>query len=194
MAATTLTKPLERKEREWIQRIANGESEAEQELLLFFDERIDRWVRNKIGKNAEDVEDLKQEIRIAIIKSLREGKFDQTQGKLGSYIYSIVRHKVADYLKSPKRSESMGFDIDIPDISDPQTEIEQQERLEALRKHLERLPRKYKEVLYLRYFLDRSISEISEIINLPPRQVSQRLNYAKKLLRNTFPVWFFFNI
>jgi RNA polymerase sigma-70 factor (ECF subfamily) len=179
---------IESQEAGWAQRIAAGDSAAEQELLLFFEEKIARLVRVKIGANNEAAQDLMQEIRIAVIQSLRAGRFDAGAGRLGSYIYSLAKHKIIDYLRSPKRSKPLEFEIEIPDATDLQEEMEKEESIAALRRLLEKLPYKYKEVLYQRYFLDRSIDEISAALDLPPRRVSERINYAKKLLRQVYPV------
>jgi RNA polymerase sigma-70 factor (ECF subfamily) len=183
-----LTQIVENQEIDWVRRIAAGDAEAEQELLLFFEEKITHLVRAKIGAKNEAAQDLMQEIRIAIIQSLRAGRFNADAGRLGSYLYSLAKHKIIDYLKSPKRSKPLEFEIEIPDTTDLHVEMEKQESIAALRRLLEKLPHKYKEVLYQRYFLDRSIDEISVAFDLPPRRVSERINYAKKLLRQIYPV------
>jgi len=183
-----LTPIVENQEAGWVQRIAAGDSAAEQELLLFFEAKITRLVWAKIGAKNEATQDLMQEVRIAIIQSLRAGRFNAGAGRLGSYIYSLARHKIIDYLKSPKRSQPLEFEIEIPDTTDLQDEMEKEESIATLRRLLEELPHKYKEVLYQRYFLDRSIDEISEALDLPPRRISERINYAKKLLRQVYPV------
>jgi RNA polymerase sigma-70 factor (ECF subfamily) len=183
-----LTPIVENQEAGWVQRIAAGDAAAEHELLLFFEEKIARLVRAKIGAKNEAAQDLMQEIRIAVIRSLRAGRFNADAGRLGSYIYSLAKHKIIDYLKSPKRSKPLEFEIEIPDATDLQEEMEKEESIAALRRLLEKLPYKYKEVLYQRYFLDRSIDEISAALDLPPRRVSERINYAKKLLRQVYPV------
>ena len=57
------------------------------------------------------------------------------------------------------------------------------EELKNLRDLLKGLPSKYKEVLDLRFFAELSVQEISDRIGLPPRRVSERINYALKLAR-----------
>jgi RNA polymerase sigma factor (sigma-70 family) len=47
---------------------------------------------------------------------------------------------------------------------------------------LEKLPHKYKEVLMLRYYFDKSYEEISEILGKPVNTVGTLLNRAKKKL------------
>ena len=176
------------KESRWVERIAAGDRRAEQELLVYFEDQIDRLVKTKIGSRNDDVDDLKQDVRVALVKSLREGKFDTAKGRIGSYVYGVTSNKIKDYLKSPRRLQPVELEYDLPDSYDLQEELERKERVSALRKALEELPKKYKIVLYQRYFLDRSITEISQDMNLPTRRVSERINYAKKLLRNVFPV------
>jgi RNA polymerase sigma-70 factor (ECF subfamily) len=67
-----------------------------------------------------------------------------------------------------------------------EAEIEREERRQELRKKLRRLEPKYQEVLYLRYFEGLSVQEIAQRLNLPPRRVSERINYATKLLQKEF--------
>ena len=179
-----LSGQIARNETGWLQGIARGDAAAERSLLLFFSQRIERIIRMKIGRNEQDIQDIKQEVFIAIIKSLRAGKFDASKGTLGAYIYSVTQFKIIDYLRAPKRTVPLEEDIDIPDTHNPHRDIIAEEGMARLRAQLEKLPLKYKEVLYKRYFQDLSISEISEAINLPARRVSERINYAKKLLRN----------
>ena len=62
-------------------------------------------------------------------------------------------------------------------------EIERKETRDIMRDLLKKLKVKYKEVLYLKYYEDLSVAEISARIGLPPRRVSERLNYSVKLLR-----------
>ena len=62
-------------------------------------------------------------------------------------------------------------------------ELERKETQDILRNLLKKLKLKYKEVLYLKYYEELSVNEISERIKLPPRRVSERLHYGVKLLR-----------
>ena len=63
-------------------------------------------------------------------------------------------------------------------------ELEKEEIRVILRKLIIKLKPKYQEVLYLRFFKEYSIDEISTTIRLPHRRVSERIHYAIKLLRS----------
>jgi len=169
-----------------IKQIQNGNNKAENDLFLHFDERIKRKVRFTIGTTNEDWEDIVSEVKIALLHSIRDGKFDFERGvSLGSYVYGITMNKIRDYFKHKKdhvylsdtRSDSIHLSINDENF------IEQKEMKKIIRHFLARLKLKYKEVLYLRYYEELSISQISQKIDLPPRRVSERINYAIKLLR-----------
>ena len=53
------------------------------------------------------------------------------------------------------------------------------ETADTIKKALEALPLKYREVLILRYFEDRDYKEISDILRKPPGTVATLLNRAK---------------
>jgi len=173
-------------ETELIKRIYTGDSQAENELFSQFDSRIVRKVRFSIGTNNEDWQDVVSEIQMALLNNLREGKFDVERGaSLGTYVFGITMNKIRDYFKFMKKQEIMTpIQSEVHDLSvDDDPEIEGQEIRKMLRHLLEKLKIKYKEVLYLRYYEELSVAEISQKINLPPRRVSERINYAVKLLQ-----------
>ncbi|MDP2363750.1 MAG: sigma factor-like helix-turn-helix DNA-binding protein, partial [Ignavibacteria bacterium] len=57
---------------------------------------------------------------------------------------------------------------------------------EKIKYALASLDEKYKEVLLLRIYEEQSIDEISENIGIEKRRVSERINYALKLLLKEF--------
>ena len=182
---------------ELIKRIYAGDAQAENELFSQFDSRIVRKVRFSIGTNNKDWQDVVSEIQMALLNNLREGKFDVERGaSLGTYVFGITMNKIRDYFKFRKKQEIMTpirsaeHDLSVEECPD----IEQQEIRKMLRQLLEKLKIKYKEVLYLRYYEELSVAEISQKINLPPRRVSERINYAVKLLQKECEKEKFFSI
>jgi RNA polymerase sigma-70 factor (ECF subfamily) len=61
--------------------------------------------------------------------------------------------------------------------------VENKERAETIARHLERLKPKYKEILYLYYYKELSRDEVARKLGITPRRVSERVNYAQKLLK-----------
>lgn len=171
---------------ELIGAIQAGNPQAETELLLQFKLRIIHKVRFSLGLGNKDWEDVVSEVQLALLNSLRQGRFDVSKGiPLGSYVYGITMNKIRDYFKQHKKEQTIIADPVVEDdiVAEEENSLEQQELKKFLRARLKKLKVKYKEVLYLRYFKEYSITQISQEIKLPPRRVSERIHYALKLLR-----------
>ena len=182
---------VEKSELLLINKILSANKKAENDLILCFAPRISSKVRYSIGSESEEWKDLTNEILMTVLINLRAGKFDLDRGvPLGSYIYAITRNKIKDYFKSKKKHQSINDDIADESGNDNkiQIDLERKDLRKFLESRLEKLKIKYKEVLYLRYFEELSIAEISEEINLTSRRVSERINYALKLLKNELQV------
>lgn len=169
-----------------MRKIQKGDTEAENKLLILYNAQIIHKVTYAIGRKNDDRKDLVNDIQIAIILSLRSGKYDLNKNTpLGSYIFGITMNKLRDYYKSRKIKSRIINDNNIDKYKSniKQFDLENKELGKILRILLKKLKMKYKEVLYLKYFKQFSVQEISKKINLPPRKVSERLHYALKLLR-----------
>ena len=171
-----------------VARIAGGDSEAENYVFSHFKERIQFLVRVRSRGNIpkQDQEDILSEINQAILLSLRKGGFDPERGKpLEAYIAGIAGNIVGQYFRKLKR-EKINIDVDLQHHTEnPRnilSDLIDEERREKLRNFLQRLKLKYKEVLVLRIYENKSIEEIAKQLNIDRRRVSERINYAFKLL------------
>jgi RNA polymerase sigma-70 factor, ECF subfamily len=169
-------------------RIAKGDTEAENHLFSRFNERIRFLVRIRLKTKVprEDQEDIVSEIQQAILISLRKGGFDPERGKpLEAYIAGIASNIVGQYFRKQKK-EKATEDIDLLQNNENPgkalSDLIDKEQSEKLRIYLGRLKQKYKEVLLLRIYEDKSIDEIAQQLKLEKRRVSERINYAFKLL------------
>jgi len=177
---------VEYRENGLVERIRNGDRKAENELITRFGNRISRKVTLSLGQSGEDWKDVVCEVQMALLVSLREGRYDPDRGvSLASYVYGITMNKVRDYFKARSRNSTVTFGEpdEYADRTAEEYEIERRETRDILRELLKKLKVKYKEVLYLKYYEELSVAEISAKISMPPRRVSERLNYGVKLLR-----------
>jgi len=175
-------------EKSLIEKIVSGDTDAENRLFLHFKERIEFLVRVRLrGKvSADDQQDIISEAKQAILLSLRKGGFDASKGKpLEAYIAGIVSNIVAMYFRNLSK-EKPTADIDsyhsIESPDNPLKEIIDAEKKEKLRVALSKLDNKYQEVLLLRVYDELSIEEIANKIGIEKRRVSERINYALKLI------------
>ena len=65
----------------------------------------------------------------------------------------------------------------------PDDHVENLERSKMMAENLAKLKPKYKEVLFLYYYRDLSREEVARRLRISPRRVSERVNYAQKLLK-----------
>lgn len=80
--------------------------------------------------------------------------------------------------------ESTGKLIDVlPDRTDLQKEFQRQELAEMIKNALGEIPDKYREVIVLYYFEEKSYKEISDILRCSVNSVSVLLNRAKMKLK-----------
>ena len=77
---------------------------------------------------------------------------------------------------------------------DPQELAELGEKAERLARAIDKLKPRFKEVLYLYYFQELSREEVARRLGLTPRRVSERVNYAHKLLRKLLQQEDFFQL
>ncbi|MFO7525296.1 MAG: sigma-70 family RNA polymerase sigma factor [Ignavibacteriaceae bacterium] len=169
-------------------RIANGDTEAENLLFNRFSERTRLLVSIRLRGKASDDEqkDIISEINQAVLDSLRKGFFKPDYQKpLEAYIVGIATNIVGQFFRKQKKGfyrVRTELSNKIQDSGNVLNDIIDTEEKSRLRVCLKKLKPKYLEILILRFYEDKSIEEIANTLNLEHRRVSERINYALKLL------------
>lgn len=166
--------------------IRHGDHEAENDFFSHYGEKIDAIISTRLGVNNPDWEDVCSEIKTAILIKLREGMYDPEKGNLSSYIHGIALNKLKDYYKSQKKKKDHLQILNPEEIQEPaneKTDMEKEELRIILQNVLGSLKDKYKKVIYLRYYQELTIPEIADQLQIESRRVSERINYANKLIR-----------
>src|SRR5436309_15251031 len=82
-------------------RIRSGDKAAESDLFVFFQPRVYEFVMVRTG-DIELAQDLAQEVVLAVIRALRDGRLRQEES-LKSYVYGVARNLLQDHLRSRAR-------------------------------------------------------------------------------------------
>lgn len=135
-------------------------------------------------KNKEIAEDLTQEIFVKCYKSLHTYKGKSTYR---TWLWRIAANHCKDYLKSWYNKNVFTTDYQpiydcVQSESVEQTVIQDEEDNQLAAAVME-LPIDYREVIYLFYFEDMSIREISSVIEVKENTIKTRLKRAKELLK-----------
>jgi RNA polymerase sigma-70 factor, ECF subfamily len=144
----------------------------------------DRLFRQAVALCRDETlaEDLVQETLIEAWKSLR--RF--TGGcRLFTWFCSIMLHRYQKAMRR-KRPASIADEICktiIDEQPSPATATEHGDRARCLQQHLDKLPHKQRQVVYLRFYVDRSLEEIAAALACSVGTVKSRLFKGLENLR-----------
>ncbi len=187
MSRENYLKAKEANDSELIEMIINVTPRAYRQIIKRYQTKLFSYLYRLVG-NREETEDLLQNVFVKVYNNL--DRFDRRK-KFSSWIYRIAHNEAVNFLK--KKGKKKFISLEDITTSKDKLEISTPERSPAdswIKKELkkeveiamEKLPAKYKEVLLLRYFLDKSYGEMSEILGKPVNTVGTLLNRAKKKL------------
>jgi len=137
-------------------------------------------VKKSIGTRTPDWEDVVNEIMINVVEKLKKGEF-RGDSSIGTFIYTITSRRIIDFIR--KKSKVLKHAPEPNPYISPHEHVESRERARWIAESIEKLKPKYKEVLYLYYYKELSREEVARKLQISPRRVSERVNYAQKLLR-----------
>lgn len=137
-------------------------------------------VKKSIGSMTPDWEDIVNEIMVNTIEKVKGGEF-RGDSSIGTFIYTITSRRIIDFIR--EKNKELKYAPEPAQFPSPDEQIQNKERSKLLAEKLEKLKPKYKEVLYLYFYKDLSRAEVAKRLGISPRRVSERVNYAQKLLR-----------
>lgn len=166
--------------KEILYRVIQGDESAFNELYIQFREPAIRF-SNSILKDIEESENLVQE---AFIKVWERRSSINPDLNFTSYLFTIIRNRVFDYLKEIKRNDFMKERYWQNIVSYQQVDSElKEERIEKVKGALEDLTEKRRKIIQLNYEEGKSYEEIALIMNISKNTVKNQLVKAKQILR-----------
>ncbi len=158
-------------------------------LIRRYEGRLTKYVGRIAGTNKEMIEDIVQNIFIKAFVNINSFKKSQ---KFGSWLYGIAHNECIDNWRKYKKhtcNVSLESNEDLMAILASDENIEQmlinKDKLDAIKKSLEKLPIKFREVLVLKYLEDKNYEEIGSILKKPTSTVGTLLRRAKKRFKKT---------
>lgn len=146
-----------------------------------------RYIQRVGIPDAEVAKDVLQEAFIKIYLNLND--YDDAL-PFSSWIYRIAHNEAMRYFRfmkhrpqAPKEEEVASLYGAVPDELDVTAESESRIRAETLATALGALAEKYREVIVLRFFEEKSYDEIADILQLSPGTVATNLARGKLALK-----------
>ena len=141
-----------------------------------------RFRRAGVCETARYAEDAVQNAFVKILKYARSISGAVPSAKVKGYVFTVLSNEVNTMLRSVIEHEDIA---ERWDIADEDNAIERVEKRAdgTLTAEIMKLDEKYRAVLFLRYSMDMTVKEISEILGIPEKTVYTRLERAIKKLR-----------
>jgi len=166
-------------------RLRSGDEQAFVTLYRRRQGAIFRFALHMSG-SAATAEDVTQEVFLALLR--KECGFDPARGTLSGYLFGIARKLVLRQLERGRADvplESEADEASVPELAvdhDVLGALTQREGIEALRRAVLTLPRRYREVVVLCDLEEIDYAEAAEILGCPIGTVRSRLHRARALL------------
>ncbi len=151
-----------------------------EEQIAGFRQVVSFRVRKALGASNPDWEDVVNEILFQVLEKVRSGQF-RGESSIGTFIYTVTSRRIVDYIRA--KSRVLRHAPEPSDFPDPQETLEDRERADRIAGMVRELKPKFRDVLELYYLQELSRDEVARRLGLTPRRVSERVNYALKLIR-----------
>ena len=159
-------------------------------LVTRYQGKLQFYIRRISGVSQEDAEDMLQEIFVKMYTNLNS--FDLSL-KFSSWAYRIAHnHVISSFRKKQARPQESSFDADERLINklvanlDLELELDRRFLHDHIAKLFDKLDVKYREVMVLKYFEEKTYEEISDILKKPVGTVGTLVNRAKKLFKELY--------
>lgn len=170
---------------ELLLRIQSGDEQAFLTLYRRRQAALYRFVMHMSG-SASVAEDVVQEVFLALIR--QECGFDPERGSLSGYLFGIARKLVLRHLERGRSDVTLDIDADdfnVPELAahdDPLADLTRRESIDSVRRAVQVLPRRYREVVVLCDLEELDYQDAAVVLGCPIGTVRSRLHRARGLL------------
>ncbi|MHC1704234.1 MAG: RNA polymerase sigma factor [Tenuifilaceae bacterium] len=169
---------------ELVLEFVNGRQSAIEVLIRRHQKKVYSYILLLV-KRQHIAEDIFQETFIKVIKSLREGRYVDTN-RFSSWVMRIAHNLIIDHFRREKQAKTVSkdaYEVDIlnsPKYSDKTVEelLVFDQILTDVRALIDKLPDDQREVVMLRHYADLSFKEIAEQTNVSINTALGRMRYA----------------
>lgn len=175
---------------ELVIKLKNADEQVFRQLVLEYQDKIFNTCISLV-KNAEDADDLTQEVFIEIFRSIHKFREDSL---LSTWIYRIAVNKSLEHLRRMKRKkrawiltwfnkEDQDMYQEAADFNHPGVHVENEERSRILFRAVEKLPESQKIAFTLHKLEGLSYEQIAEVMQKTLSSVESLMHRAKRNLK-----------
>ena len=150
-----------------------------EQIYAEYSPKVLSYIRTRVQGQA-NAEDLCADVFEKIMRKI--GEYDQSKAALGTWIFTITRNTVIDYFRRSRPQEELD-----ENMQDDEFEIDADllsgESLSELASALRHLPQQLMDIIVLRYYDGKPLTDIAKMMGLSYGAVKLRHQNALMLLR-----------
>lgn len=165
-------------ERLLVERLRQGDTAAVEEIVERYKRQVFAFIVRMIGER-ETAEDLFQETWLRVIRSARGFR---GEAKISTWLFQIALNLCRDHIRKIGKTVIVPLEEAGPLTCEPGVDPFKMLEANEVRKVVNELPVKMREVIVLRFYHDLDDREIAETVGCPVGTVKTRYHRAIKLL------------
>jgi len=170
---------------ELAKKVQNGDKTSFNQLVSRYSEKIFRYAKRFLF-NPQDAEDATQDVFFKIYQNIQSFN---TKKRFSPWIYRVAHNTFINIIRKNKREKIQFIDLDtvLPHFVSKdylEKEISDKFDIKALEKNIKKISPKYREIIILYFYEEKSYQEISDILSIPTSTVGVRLKRAKEKLKS----------
>lgn len=153
-------------------------NEQQEKIYTAFHGKVMGYIYSRVNRKAE-AEDLCEDVFEKVFR--RIDQFDRSKASLSTWIFTITRNTVIDHYRRTKPTEEL--DENLTDSSEIDESLLRTESLQELASALRSLPQELTDLIVLRYYDNKPLTEVAEIMGLSYGAVKLRHQKALGMLK-----------
>lgn len=166
-----------------VRAIQEGDVLSYEQLVMRYEHRLLAFAYRIVGSH-EAAQEVVQDALLAVYKTIE--RIDTTR-KFSSYVYEITKHMGISYLRKQRHTITLDESVSIDGERAMYENLGRSETQTEVRKAVQSLPKKYRDVLQLYYFDECSYEEIAKKLAVPINTIRTHLYRAKGELAKRLP-------
>jgi RNA polymerase sigma-70 factor, ECF subfamily len=171
-------------DRDYVQRLATGDAETERHFVSYFSGLLLMKLRSRL-RSEQDIEDLRQEVFLRVIRSLRAGPGLREPERLGAYVNTVCNNIIFEHFRAKGRFAQL--DPDSPNIGRSSTNLEKElvteESQRQVRALVDELPARDRGILRAIFLDERDKDEVCAEFGVRREYLRVLLHRAKGRFR-----------
>jgi len=166
-------------DKQFIQRIQENDKTVLGEIYIKYEKQVFNYIKTHGGDDF-DAEDMLQESIIVFWQNVNNGKFNLSS-KLGTYIVAVAKNKWWAQLRKRNKLSNAEISENIIDAEENPLEfVLSEENKSSIQSAFDLIQPICKQLLMLFYFEERSLEEITKILNFSNSNVTKSKKYQCK--------------